>query len=155
MARHPLAFPDARRKGRCTDRAWRAMKHGTVRGAAAAKMMPFHKTCETASLAGRHHVHALVRLKDIDHDLVAWAQVVFTFQMHFPQHAHRRLFGLLEMTVHRLVYSGWLDKLHKSELYGLVPVFLRRLPLNDHAWTGLDDRDWNGRSVVLKELGHP
>ena len=48
-----------------------AVKHRSMRCAAAAKMMPLHKAGKPAPLAGSDDVHQFVGVEDIHHDLVA------------------------------------------------------------------------------------
>src|SRR5690242_2889927 len=67
MARYPHFFNDARRKRRSADRTRRAMEHRAVRGAVAAKVMPFDQTGEAVSFAGADHVHQFVGIEDVDH----------------------------------------------------------------------------------------
>src|SRR6185295_19465991 len=60
VTRHPHSLQDAGRISRSSNRTWRAVKHRSMRGAAAAKVVPLDKACKATSLAGAHHMNFLI-----------------------------------------------------------------------------------------------
>src|SRR5437763_15233812 len=131
------------------------MEHRSVRGSTSTKMMTFHKTGKSSSLAGSHDVNKFVLSEDVDHDLVARIRSVLALKAYFAHKPRGRHVCLFEMAGHGLVHAFRFYKLHESKLHSVVPVFLLRLLLLDDTGAGLNDGYRNSRSVIFQKLRHP
>src|SRR5213593_4532126 len=131
------------------------MEHRSVRRAAAAEVMPLHKSGKATSFAGSDDVHKFVRIEDVDHDLIARVCSVFTLNPDFAHEPGRSHIRFFEMTRHWFRDTFGLHELDESELHGVVTVFLLRLSLDDNAGARLNHGDGNSRSVVIEQLRHP
>ena len=60
------------------------MEHRAVRGAAAAEMMPLHKSGKPTPFASSNDVDKFVPSEDVDHDLIAWICAVLALNRALP-----------------------------------------------------------------------
>src|SRR5271165_1671748 len=120
--------------------------------------MSLHDAREPAALAGGNHIHKLFAFEDIHQHLVASLGAVLSFAVnhdgHLAQETHRRQTILSEMSLHRLRQPGFLYELNQSDLCGVVAVLGYGLALSNHAWAGLQHRDWVNITLVIEELRH-
>src|SRR5262249_21379394 len=146
---------DTRRERRGPDRAGRAVEHRTVRGRAAAEVMPAHDAREAFALGGTDDVDVVLLLEGVAENLVAGLELVALVRPDFHQRAHRRDTGLLEAAAGGLVRRGVRTRSDQADLDGLVAVLVGGLLLHDEARARLHDRAGNDRPVFLEDLGHP
>src|SRR3990172_3348244 len=148
---HPRQYP--RRVGGCTNRAGRPMKHRSVRGAAATKVMPLHHTGEPLALAHAADVDALGGSEHGNLYRLAHLQVFIRLEPKLAEHSYRSHRGLLEMTLARLVGADLAPGLYQSDLDRIVAIPLLGLPLNHHARASPHHGERDDRAVLPEPLG--
>src|SRR5262249_51709308 len=138
VSSHAHSLHHTRRVCRRTDGTWRSVEHRAVSCAATPKMMPLDQARKTTAFARPHDMDQFVRIKDIDHYLVAWICRFITLHQNFPRESSRRDVRFFEMTGHCLVHAFRLDELDKAELHSVVTILLLGLLLNHDTRPGLN-----------------
>src|SRR5262249_21469156 len=155
VSRHPHTRKHARRKAGCADRTRRAVEHRTVRRSAAAEVMALHQASESAALAHPDHINLVLGLELIHQNLIAGLQIVIArTEPELAQELRTFHTGLLQMSGGRLVDALRLDELDQSELDRVVAISGRRLTLDHHTWTGLEQRHRHDLPIRPEHLRH-
>ena len=122
---------------------------------AAAEVMPLDDARETAALADADHVHLLVGLELIDQHLVARLEVVVAGpQPKLPRNFTPSTPAFFRCPVAGLLMRAGLMNSIKPELHRVVTVARRRLALDHHARTSLQQRHRHHLPVRPEDLCH-
>src|SRR5208282_6081561 len=131
------------------------MKHGTVRSAASAKMVPLMESRKPSPLRNAHDVYKVVDRENIHQYFVPDFYVAAVLrQAHLAKEAHWVRVRLLEVSLQGLLHSPGRRNFHQPQLRGLITVRLRCLALHHNARARFQHGHWNHIAVFCENLRH-
>jgi hypothetical protein len=118
-------------------------------------MVALHHAGESFALADANHVHLVLGLELIHQHLVAGFEIVIAgAQRELPHKLGALHAGFLQVAGDGLVDALRFDKLHQTQLNGVVAVGGGRLALHHHARTRLQQRHRDSLTVGPEHLRH-
>src|SRR5690606_19670300 len=128
--------------GALTNRTGCTVKVRTVAAWTPGKVVPADNPGKALALGDARHVHLVARLEDVGADFIPRLQRVFPLNAELAQHLLGSHASLFEMAAHGLVQTAVLD-FTETHLDSFIAVGFLGLPLNNRAWSGFEQGDFN------------